>query len=53
MKWGDYLGIAGLLILVYLLVANASGAAQVIGSLAKANTSTITALQGKGAGFVA
>lgn len=46
MHWSGYLGIVGLLILVYLLVRNASGAAQVISTLAQANTSTIAALQG-------
>lgn len=46
MRPSGYLGIVGLLILVYLLVKNASGAQQIITALASANTSTITALQG-------
>lgn len=47
MHWSGYLGIAGLLILVYLLVTNASGVAQVVSTLANANTATINALQGR------
>lgn len=46
MRPSGYLAIVGLLILVYLLVRNASGAKQVIDSLATANVATIATLQG-------
>lgn len=46
MHWSGYLGIAGLLILVFLLLKNPTGTAQIISTLAQANTSTISALQG-------
>lgn len=43
-----YLGIVAFLVFIYLVVNNASAAANVIGSLSKANTNTILALQGRG-----
>lgn len=42
-----YIGGAFGLILVYLLVANASNANQIIGALGSVNTSAIRALQGR------
>jgi hypothetical protein len=43
-----YLGIVAFLVFVYLVVTNGSAAAGVIGSLSKANTNAILALQGRG-----
>jgi hypothetical protein len=43
----QYIAGALALIALYLLVVNASGSAQVINSLAGANTSAIRALQGR------
>lgn len=47
MDFLKYLSLAFLLILVYLLVQNASGTSKVIGSLSNANTNAILALQGR------
>lgn len=41
-----YLGGAGFLIFVYLVVKNYQGSTQVISALSSANTNAITALQG-------
>lgn len=49
--FGKYISIAGLLILVFLLVRNASGAARIINGLSAANTNAIIALQGNATGF--
>lgn len=43
-----YLWLVFLLILVFLLVRNAQGVKQVVNSLSAANTSAISALQGRG-----
>jgi hypothetical protein len=47
-----YLGGAGFLIFVYLVVRNAGGTTQVINSISKANTNAILALQGNNPGIL-
>lgn len=47
-----YLGGAGLLIFVYLVVRNGAASVQVINSLSKANTNAILALQGNNPGVL-
>jgi hypothetical protein len=45
-----YIGIAGGLIFVYLVVRNGNDSSNVINALSKANVNAITALQGRGVG---
>lgn len=45
--FAKYLGIAGGLIFVYLVIYYDRGSTSVINSLSKANTNTILALQGR------
>lgn len=47
MDFAKYLSLVGLLILVYLVVANGQNATSVINSLSGANTNAILALQGR------
>jgi hypothetical protein len=47
-----YLGGAGFLIFVYLVVRNANGSTSVINSVSKANTNAILALQGNQPGIL-
>ena len=46
-----YLGGAGFLIFVYLVVRNASGTTQVLNAISSANTNAILALQGNRPGI--
>lgn len=47
----QWISVVALLVFVYLVVRNASGASSVISSLSSANTNAILALQGNRTGF--
>lgn len=46
----QWISVIALLVFVYLVVRNASGAASIISSLSSANTNAISALQGNRVG---